>query len=87
MKCPTCRRDGWQGECPPEPPVGTTVLDRYGAPHTRLSMMVEGPAGHVSRVEGWAAGPDFLPKGKWEDMWAARGPLTVIAPAPTREDS
>jgi hypothetical protein len=47
---------------PPEPPVGTWVKDRNGS----ASMHHNGG--------GWAE-PGFMPFGKWEAMWHARGPL------------
>lgn len=65
MNCPTCNKPGYPGECPPEPPVGTTVRDRFG-----------GTATH--QVPGGWAPYGCVPLAKWTAMWAARGPLEVV---------
>lgn len=62
--CPTCNRPWREDDVPPEPPVGTWVKDRYGA----TTMHHEGG--------GWAP-RGFMPFGKWDAMWRARGPLLV----------
>lgn len=67
--CPTCgqRTENAPGACPPEPPVGTWVRDRFGS----LSVRQKGG--------GWGA-PGIMPFGVWEAMWAARGPLVECGP-------
>ena len=65
-RCMTC----WETPCecatvPPEPPVGTVVVDRYGAKHKRYA-------------DGWGDihwGTSHL--GVWQAMWTGRGPLEV----------
>jgi hypothetical protein len=52
---------------PPEPPVGTWVIDRYGA----VSKHQEGG--------GWGE-PGFMSFGQWLAMWEARGPLVECEP-------
>ncbi len=67
MNCPHCGNYVAYIPHPPEPPVGTWVRDRHGA----VSMRHEGG--------GWAP-PGFMTFGKWEAMWAARGPLVECGP-------
>lgn len=51
-----------------EPPVGSWVMDRFGATHYRTE-------------HGWAAAPTgFVPAGRWQAMWEHRGPLTLCGP-------
>jgi hypothetical protein len=58
---------------PPEPPVGTWVMDRYGATHYR-------------RHDGWSAAPSgFYAFGIWSAMWEGRGPLVECSPWGTVE--
>ena len=52
---------------PPEPPVGTWVMDWNGSTSKRH------PQG------GWAP-PGCAPLGRWEAMWLARGPLVECSP-------
>lgn len=72
--CPTCGAYGYIPlSAPPEPPVGTWVKDRYGATHVRT----KDSDGRI----GWAASPTgYCAFGKWEAMWAARGPLVECGP-------
>lgn len=70
MNCPACGTNvnhHCPGPTPLEPPVGTWVRDRFGGTSMRQ------PGG------GWGA-PGTMPLGKWEAMWAARGPLVECAP-------
>lgn len=64
--CPTCKC-GDPASIPTEPAVGTWVRDRFGG----TSMHHKGG--------GWAP-PGFMPFGKWEAMWIARGPLVECEP-------
>lgn len=52
---------------PAEPPIGTWVKDRHGG----VSMHHNGG--------GWAP-KGCMPFGRWEAMWAARGPLVECGP-------
>jgi hypothetical protein len=63
--CPTCGQP--YPAPPPEPPVGTWIVDRHGGTSVR----------HAGG--GWAS-PGMMPFGRWEAMWAARGPLIVCGP-------
>jgi hypothetical protein len=64
----TCAYHRETPPCPPEPPVGTWVKDRFGATHYR-------------KADGWAAAPTgFYALGKWQPMWGARGPLVECGP-------
>lgn len=65
--CPTCGAPGYSGPCPPEPPVGTWMKDRYGA----ATLHQEGG--------GWGP-PGMMALGVWERMWEARGPYTPCGP-------
>lgn len=51
---------------PPEPPVGTWMRDKHGGLSLRYA-------------EGWGL-PGFMPFGKWEAMWASRGPYVECGP-------
>lgn len=52
-----------------EPPVGTWVIDRFGATHYRV------------KAGGWSSAPTgFYAFGKWEAMWEHRGPLVECGP-------
>lgn len=52
--------------CPPEPPVGTWMKDRFGGVTQR-------------QKDGWGA-PGVMPFGRWEGMWDARGPYVECGP-------
>jgi hypothetical protein len=58
-------------ECPPEPPVGTWMKDRFGAAHQRRI--------DCDGNDGWGE-PGFYSFGKWTLMWEARGPLVECGP-------
>jgi hypothetical protein len=66
MACPNCGFHREPVPCPPEPPVGTWVRDRFGAVHQR-------------QAEGWGD-PGSQPFGHWAPMWEARGPLAECGP-------
>lgn len=56
--------------CPPEPPVGTWMKDRFGGTTQRRVYQ-----GH----DGWGQ-PGVWNFGVWESMWAARGPYVECGP-------
>lgn len=66
--CPTCGQSTQSapGAVPPEPQIGTWVRDKWGG----LSMR---------QKDGWGE-PGIMPFGRWEAMWAARGPLVECGP-------
>lgn len=67
------RIDRHVGRIPPEPPVGTWVMDRWGAVH-------------YHKKGGWSPAPTgFDNFGVWEAMWKGRGPLVECSPWGTKE--
>lgn len=68
--CPNCGThfhfQSCQGAVPEEPPVGTWMKDRFGGVTQR-------------QPSGWGA-PGIEPFGRWEAMWAARGPYVECGP-------
>ncbi len=65
--CPTCGKPGYPGVCPPEPPIGTWVRDKYGATGMR-------------HKNGRWAPKGFVPGGIWEAWWHRAGPLVECGP-------
>ena len=66
LNCPNCGT-GIPAPAPVEPAIGTWVKDRNGVASVRNS-------------DGWAPAPTgFYGTGKWEEMWAAHGPLIECA--------
>lgn len=61
MPCEDC------APIPPEPAIGTWVVDRHGGTH------------HRGADGGWGQ-PGFFYFGKWEPIWRTRGPLTECGP-------
>lgn len=69
LTCPSCGHAFHPTACrpcPPEPPVGTWMKDRFGGVTQR-------------QRDGWGA-PGVMPFGKWTSMWDARGPYTECGP-------
>jgi hypothetical protein len=71
-RCPACHAalpsHSCPGSVPPEPPIGTWMKDRYGGASVR-------------NADGWAPATfGFYGTGKWESMWAHRGPYVPCGP-------
>lgn len=64
--CPNCGADLTEAPfVPTEPPIGTTVRDKYDGLITRAKNGRWGPQGCV-------------PLASWGPMYRARGPLTIV---------
>ena len=64
--CETCT---CSGPVPPEPPIGTVIVDKYGGKARRFPNGNWGESG-------------LIPLALWIPMWESRGPLTIIGTYP-----